>query len=375
MKVDAFEIEKWMNEYEDDAVYNMAETCVHPFSLKELMKLGNQGYAEFMDELGDIQMTYGAIVGDEKYKANIASNMYETMHADNIISMNGAIGANHLVLYTLVEPGDEVICVHPTYQQLHSVPKSLGANVKLLELTAEDAYLPNLDKLEEMVSDQTKLIIINNPNNPTGSVMGRKHLEAIVSIAKKHDAYILADEVYRNLLQDPNNRVPSIVDMYEKGISTGSMSKALSLAGLRLGWIAAPTPIVEACLDSRDYTTISCGVIDEEIAAFALSQYDKILARNTEIIQKNLHILDDWMNREPKMHYTKPQGGTTAMLSFDYDLSSVDFCKGLYELNGGFVAPGSCFGMEGMVRIGYAGDTEILREGLEKFSEYLRTLE
>src|SRR5699024_3687083 len=101
------------------------------------------------------QMTYGAIVGDEKYKANIASNMYETMHADNIISMNGAIGANHLVLYTLVEPGDEVICVHPTYQQLHSVPKSLGANVKLLELTAEDAYLPNLDKLEEMVSDQT----------------------------------------------------------------------------------------------------------------------------------------------------------------------------------------------------------------------------
>lgn len=374
MRINHFKIEEWMNEYEDGAVYNLAETCVDSLTLRELIELNDESYESFFENLSDKKLTYGHIEGSPEFRTAVAG-LYENVAPEKVLVMNGAIGANFLVLYSLIEQRDEVISVHPTYQQLYDVPESFGANVKKLILRPENKFLPDLDELRSLVSNKTKMIIINNPNNPSGAVMERELLQEIAEIAKSVDAYILCDEVYRNLLQNPDLDIPSIVDIYEKGISTSSMSKVLSLAGLRLGWIVAGEDAIAECIKHRDYTTISCGMLDDILAVHAIKNYKHIMKRNLKIIHDNLEILDQWVQQEPKMNYVKPQAGTTAILRFDYEMSSVDFCKGLYDRNGAFLAPGSCFDLEGTVRIGYACSTEVLKAGLKKVSEYLRELD
>ncbi|MFA3776232.1 aminotransferase [Bacillus safensis] len=373
MNIKTFAVEHWMNLYEQEAVYNIAETCVESFTVNELIGIDGSNPADFFNEVGKKKLTYGHIEGSPEFKS-LVSGLYETVEADNVLVMNGAIGANFLVLYSLIEPGDHVIAVHPTYQQLYDVPASFGANVDLLPLRPENNFLPDLNELKSLINEKTKLIIINNPNNPSGAIIEREMLEEIVEIARSCDAYLLCDEVYRNLLQEDNLVVPSVADLYEKGISTSSMSKVFSLAGLRLGWIAGPSDVIAECIKHRDYTTISCGVLDDMLAVHALKNYDKVLGRSRKIIKDNLAILDEWVQNEPSISYVKPRAGTTSMLKYDYPVSSEEFCVDLFKTNGTFLTPGSCFDMEGYVRIGYACSTDVLKAGLEKFFEYLRTL-
>ena len=201
--------------------------------------------------------------------------------------------------------------------------------------------------------------------------MSQEMLEEIVSIARRHGSYILCDEVYRHLTQE-DGYCPSIVDLYEKGISVSSMSKVFSLAGIRLGWIASLDPeVLERCLIHRDYDLISCGLLDETVAALALKHGDKLLARNRGIVRENLSILDNWVRREPHVTYVKPQAGTTALVYYDLDIPSYDFCKEMYHATGAFVTPGDCFQQERCVRVGYACDRQTLVDGLEAMSAFL----
>lgn len=166
------------------------------------------------------------------------------------------------------------------------------------------------------------------------------------------------------------------MDLYEKGISVSSMSKVFSLAGLRLGWIATrDMDVVKSCLSHRDYDLVSCGMFDEAVAAVALKHSDKLLARNRAIVWENLAILDGWVKSEPRLTYTKPMAGTTALVYYDYDVPSYEFCERMYRETGAFVTPGDCFGQPHSVRIGYASDTQVLKDGLNAFSAFLRTLE
>ena len=152
-----------------------------------------------------------------------------------------------------VEPGDRVISIMPTYQQLYSIPESFGADLKLLHLSEKNGFLPDLDELRALAVPGTKMICINNPNNPTGALMSKDMLMQIVEIAKSVGAYVMCDEVYRHLTQD-DVWSESIVDLYDKGISVSSMSKVFSLAGIRLGWIAThDKSVIKSCLSHRDY--------------------------------------------------------------------------------------------------------------------------
>lgn len=373
MKIRTFDVERWMDDYENLAVNNVAETCVDSMAVKDLLEMTGRT-DEIVSELIDMRLTYGHIPGSPSLRQGIAG-LYETMTEDNILVMNGGSAANFMIFYSLIEPGDKVISVNPTYQQLYSIPESFGANVEILPLKAEDGFFPDLEKLARMATPGTKMICINNPNNPTGSLMEREMLEKIVEIAEDCGAWLHCDEVYRMLVHEPGIDVPSIADLYEKGISTGSMSKAFSLAGLRVGWIAGRKDFIEECMLRRDYTTISCGMIDDLLASLALEQKEKILARNISIVRNNALILDNWVKSESRISYVKPRGGTTAFLHYDYDIPSREFCKRLVEMNGTLLVPGECFDMENYLRIGYAFDPEVLSRGLEGISALLRELE
>ena len=370
MKIRDFGVEIWMNRYENHCEWNLAETCVESLTVAELLEMAGKTDT-ILAELLPLKLTYGTIEGSDRLRGLIAS-LYAKQAIENVVTTHGAIGANALVHETLVEPGDRVVSVLPTYQQHYSIPESYGADTQILKLTEETGFLPDLEQLQRLAIPGTKLIAINNPNNPTGALMDRRYLEKIVGIARGCGAWILCDEVYRGTDQEGDGLTASIADLYEKGVSTGGMSKTFSLAGLRLGWIVAPPELIHAVSIHRDYNTISVGMLDDHFAAMALENRHKILARSRSITRTNLAVLSDWVDSEPRISWVKPHSGTTALLKYDLPMTSEAFCLGLLERTGVMLTPGSAMDMEGYLRIGYANSESILREGLQRLSGFLR---
>ena len=370
MKIAPFAVEQWMNAHETKCRYNLAETCVESLTIAELLEMSGQR-ATILEELLPIKMTYGVIEGSDRLRGAIAG-LYTSQSIANVLVTHGAIGANALVYQALVAAGDRIVAIVPTYQQHYSIPESLGADVQRLHLHAENGYLPDMEELRRLVTPRTKLIAFSNPNNPTGSLMDRALLEQIVHIAASVNAYILSDEVYRGTTQEHDTLTPSVADLYPKGISTGSMSKAFSLAGLRLGWICGPSELLRAAEVHRDYNTISVGILDDLFSSIALENCDKILARSRNLVRTNLATLDRWMQSESALSYLKPRAGTVALLRYDVDVPSHEFCVRLLEETGVLFTPGSAFELEGCVRIGYANSSAILEQGLRRTSGFLR---
>ena len=366
-----FGVEMWMNEWETRCTYNLAETCVASITINELLALSGRDEADLYEILS-MKLTYGDIEGSDRLRAAISKLYANTAIADITIT-HGTIAANMLVHKGLVERGDHVVSIIPTYQQHYSIPRSIEANVATLSLEASDGFLPDLDRLRSMVTLETKLIALTNPNNPTGALIERPMLEAIAEVADSVGAYLLCDEVYRGTGQVGDGMVPSIVDIYHRGISTAGMSKVFSLAGLRVGWVVAPNELTEKIMIHRDYDTISVGMINDHFAAIALENASKVLARSQAITRENLAILDSWITNEPRVDWVKPRAGTTAMLKLDIPMSSREFCIDLLEKTGVMLTPGDAFDMEGYVRIGYANEREILEAGLSEMSAYLKT--
>ena len=374
MDIKTFKVERWMDEYETKCKYNLAETCIDSLTVREVIEMAGLDAAEYLNELADTRLTYGHIGGSPELLDGIAGLYSEVIGPENVIPMHGAISANHHILMTLIDPSDNMISVMPTYQQHYSIPESIGAEVRILNLNLENHFLPDIGKLKELVDENTKMITMNSPNNPSGSLIPKDVMEQVIEVAESVGAYVLCDEVYRGISED-GSYMFSVADLYEKGISVGSMSKCWSMAGVRLGWIVTgDMDLIRRCHERRDYDTISCPVIDDRLAALALANKDKIIARNREILNTNRRILDDWVNATPEVYYQRPVAGTTALVYYKKDMPSRELCDRLIRETGVFFTPGECFEMEGSVRIGYAYDSRVLQEGLDLFADFLKTI-
>ena len=238
-----------MDEYEVSAKYNIAETCCASISVDELISLSDKKDFKASDILDpSTVLNYGEIRGTTALRQNL-SRLYSSkvgtpLSHENILITPGAIAGNHLVFYSLLGQGDHVICHYPTYQQLYSVPESLGAEVSLWKSDPNNKWLPNFEELEGLIKENTKLIILNNPQNPTGAILPKYLLLKIVALAESKNITVLSDEVYRPLFHGvtpmDSDFPPSILSLgYANTIVTGSLSKAYSLAGIRVGWIAS----------------------------------------------------------------------------------------------------------------------------------------
>jgi aspartate/methionine/tyrosine aminotransferase len=382
-----------MDKYETTpGVLNVAETCAASISIDDLIELCEDKDIEPPLKTS-IKLTYGPIRGSDALRQRLAGlysvRVATPMFAENVLIMPGAIAANFLTFYTLLGPGDHVICVYPTYQQLYSVPESLGAEVSLWKLKKAKKYVPDLADLDALIKENTKMIIINNPNNPTGATIPRSVLAGLVDRAREHNIIVLSDEVYRPLFHGispvDEEYPPSIISMgYSRTIVTGSMSKAYALAGIRVGWIASrDKSIIEMLASARDYTTISVSQIDDRIASYALSAsvLHALLRRNINLAKTNLAMLEAFVDRYDEIcSWVKPTAGTTAFIKFEYDDKTVDdvkLCLDILEKTKVMVMPGSrCFGhgkdFRGFVRFGYVCETEVLKEGLARLEKYLK---
>ena len=368
MKIDIFKIEEFMNEYESRAKYDMTTTCIDSFSLKSLFELTGENLSEILEK----PLHYGDITGSLRLKKNVAK-LYDNKTDKNIAVTLGAIGGNSLVFLSLLEQGDEVVSIIPTYQQHYSIPKQFGANVKLLKLKPELNWHVDLEELKKTVTSKTKLITLNNPNNPTGAVLSDEELEGIVKIAQNVGAYILSDEVYRFLNHNKKFSTTSIADIYDKGISTFLMSKTFSLAGIRVGFVVADEKIIENINRQRQYNTISISALDDYIACIALENREKILDRNLKIVLEGKKVLTDWVNQEQKISMSSLESGTTAFVTYDDPRNSYDFALDLFKDTGVLVLPGDAMEVPKHLRIGYCGEIENFKEGLQKFSDWLNS--
>ena len=373
MKISPFKIEEWMNRYEAGALYDLTTTCIKPLTIYELMDINsalhNSSYTE--NELHKILRTplsYGDITGSERLKSNIKS-LYTNQELTNITVTHGAIGANQLIFYSLLEKGDEVVCIVPAYQQHYSIPESIGADVKLYFLKEENNWLPDIEELSEIITSKTKLLCLNNPNNPTGSVIPNWLLEELVELGKKNNIWILSDEVYRGLNLIGNPYSVSIADIYDKGISVGSMSKTYSLPGLRLGWICTREDLINEINHQRQYNTISVGVLDDLFASVALENRNAIQERNFNILQLGMRTFTEWLTKEKFAECIIPNGGTTALVKYKTDMPSRELCRRFQNRTGVALLPGETMEMEGYVRIGFCAIA--LKSALDMFSEFL----
>ena len=235
MKLDGFILENWLNPAADspkNQVY-LGGSCVLPLTLEELFEVTGEDMDKFFEELKTMNLGYPFFSGTPRLRRAIA-NLYKQIRPEDVILVHGGTGANSTVVYTLIEPSDNVVSVMPNYQQYYSLPRSIGAEVRTVDLTPEKAYKLDMAQVRAMTDSNTKAILLTNPNNPTGALLVPEEMEELADIARSAGAWIVCDEMYRGLKEE---YMPSMADIYDKAIVTCSSSKMFSMAGLRCGWI------------------------------------------------------------------------------------------------------------------------------------------
>ena len=372
MKIDNFVLENWLNPAcmsEKNEIY-LGGSCVSPLTVEELFQMTGESIDDFLEELKHMNLGYGNFEGTPRTRKAVAG-LYQTVQAEEVVLVHGGTGANNTVVMALIEPTDNVISIMPNYQQFHSIPRSLGAEVRQIDLKPEAGYKLNLGEVLAAVDQNTKAILFTNPNNPTGSLLSLEEMQEIVNIARSVDAWVVCDEMYRGLGEE---YMPSFADLYEKAIVTCSSSKIYSMAGTRVGWIVCKDPDMRWNLfNRRSYDSICGGVFDEWIFAIALEHVDKIYARSRAIVGENKAIIDKWLDGHKYLRQYADSYSTTYLIHYDLDVDSVTFCEELLEKKGVLVCHGDCFYLPHTFRMTLS-HADHLEEGLRRIDEYIEEL-
>ena len=377
INIPPFGVERWFVQYEFKVALNIAESCVQPFSVRELCEL----CGEDPQALLDLKVAYSDGLGSEDLRAAIAA-MYPETSPDQVLVTTGAIEANYLVANALLGPGRRAVVEFPAYQQLYSVPAATGAETRLWELREADRYYPDLAELDRIAppTEPLAMLTINHPHNPTGARINKATLEQIAAAAAARGATLHSDEVYRGLtLGDEFSASTSARAVSPAAAVVGSMSKAYGLSGARIGWVVGPQEIVRRCGEIRDYVSICPSAHSERLALMALRNQALVLGRNKEIARRNYRLLQGFLGANsdvvsgPVPHegvicfprYHRPMGDSRPLPS------SRDFCGRLAEDHGVLLVPGDCFEREHHFRLGFGYDTATLERGLAVLAGYL----
>lgn len=368
MHIKTIGVESFLNVYEHEARIDIAQSTIASLTMGELLELDGQHGATFYEQLNREKMNYGWIEGSAAFKEEVA-RLYQHVDPANVLQMNGGTGANLNAIMALVEPGCHVVAEYPTYQPLYDLPEALGAEVDHWVIHEEDGWQLRIDELKRLVRPDTRLICINNASNPLGTVITTDVMEEIVEIARRVDAWVLCDEVFFPL-EEPE-KCTSIVDLYDKGVCTNSVSKDYSVPAARCGWTVSNKELADRMRVLRDYTMISCGVFNDALTTYVLRNREPIIRRNLSIIRTNRQIVNDWMRGEPRASWIEPKGVSVSYMRLDIPVDDESFCLDLLHDTGVLLVPGSRFDLPCGARLGYCAPEDVLREGLATLSLYL----
>ncbi|NRB53782.1 MAG: aminotransferase class I/II-fold pyridoxal phosphate-dependent enzyme [Saprospiraceae bacterium] len=372
MNIPPFLLERIQSLYENTVEYNLTESGFHPFTLEELLS---------PDELKLIQSTvlgYGQTNGSIPLREAIAA-LYESCDSEHVLVTNGSAEANFVACHTLLDKGDEVIMMVPNYMQIWGIAAEMDCQLKAFHLKEENNWAPDLDELERLSSPNTKMIVICNPNNPTGYTLTSAEMNRIIDIAKKNDAWIFSDEIYRGAELN-GVEIESFYGKYDKVMVNGGLSKAYALPGLRLGWLVGPKQLIEDSWGYHDYTSITAGILSHKVGEIALQPEKRlqILNRNRKMLNENLLVLQEWLAEKGDFfHFIPPKAGGMSFVRYHAPgVNSTDLSDWLRLNKSVFIVPGDCYGMDGYFRLGIGERKHFLLEGLERLrtgiEEYLQ---
>ena len=365
-----FHLEQWQSQHEQDVKFNLADSGVHPVAVKELLEA--PGVTERMREL---PLHYPMVNGSARLRELIAG-LYNTTPSNVLVTV-GAAEANGVILHALLEPGDEVVAMEPSYRQLWGITRNLGCNVRSFDLDPDQNWRANLDQLEAAVTPRTKLIGVTNPNNPTGKILSEAEINRVVKIAEKNGAWILADEVYRGTERLTDIETPSFFGRYDRIIAVNSLSKAYGLSGLRIGWLVAPREAVDSIWRRHEYATISAGALDMFFAEIALAEpmRTRLLTRTRGLIREGYARLESWINEHsPLLSVIPPESTALAFVRYHLNMPSGEVAEALRQRAEVLVAPGEYFGIENHLRITHGLKAEYLREALSRIGSVFEEL-
>jgi aspartate/methionine/tyrosine aminotransferase len=367
MKIEEFGLEEFFARWEFTAPYLMCASDVEGVPLRELLALADDECRGLWE---DLHLGYTETAGHPLLRAEIA-RLYG-LAPEEVLVFCGAQEPIFVLMNTLLEPGDHVVVVTPCYQSLHSVARAIGANVALVPLDAERGWDLEIEDIERAMTPRTRLVVVNFPNNPTGALPERRTFEDLAALAESRGAFLLSDEVYRLLENDPADRLPAAVACSPRGISLGVMSKAFGLAGLRIGWVASrDEALLRRAASFKNYTTICAAAPSEILALVALRARDAVLQRAREIVAGNLALLDGLFARWPGvLSWSRPRAGTVGFPKLLAPVPIDDFTRELVEGAGVLILPGTVFDdTDNRFRIGFGRKS--LPEALARFEEFL----
>lgn len=342
---------------------NLTETSVRDRNIKDLGLV-----------IDDILLPYGDHLGDPRLREIIAKHS-GVDDPNDVLVTGGAASALFIIAASLLEPGDKMIVARPNYGTNIATPRAIGADMSILDQTFEDGYKVDTDKLESMIRPDTKYISLTNPHNPTGTMMSLSELKNVISIAEKHNIWLLIDETYRDMFKD--EVLPVAASLSDKVISVSSLSKTYGIPGIRIGWtVCRDKKMNDLLLCAKEQVCIGGSVVDEYIGYVALSQKEEWIRQNDATIAARFAVVKEWMEREEYMEWVEPRAACTCFPRIKLD-ADVDVEKVYHLMNekyGTYVGPGHWFEQSRRhMRIGYAWPLhDELSRGLESISASIK---
>jgi len=367
MNIKPFKLERYFTLNEFSAKYTLCNSDCEAMSIGDVLALEKGAVDNFHNQW----LGYTETQGHPSLKQNIA-DIYTDISTDNILVCTGAQEPIFLFAQANLSSGDEVIVQTPCYQSLLSLPESIGCKILKWEVRYESSrpYF-DIDELSSLISEKTKVVLINSPHNPTGFHFSKKEQESIVELARLNNIMIFCDEVYRELEHDSKYTIPAFADVYENGISVGVMSKSYGLPGLRIGWIATQDKnVLDNVAMLKEYTTICNAAPSEFLATIALRNRHVILERNLNIVHNNLPLYDHFFEKYADMFsWYRPNAGPIALVKMNFDNNDIDFAKRVLKEKSVLLLPGGLYDYPGYFRIGFGRKN--IPQALEKFEEFV----
>jgi hypothetical protein len=334
---------------------------VHPLSIAELLQLAGEDPGEFLA----LRMVYSQSDGTDALRRAIA-DLYPGASPDAVVVTVGSSEANFVVCWTLVAPGDRVTVLTPTYMQTFGLARNFGATVTPLPLRLELGWEPDPGEIGPAIPAGTKLVVITNPNNPTGHIVSRALLDRMVERAREVGAWVLADEVYLGAERD-GKTTASLWGSYDRLLVVNGLSKAYGLPGLRIGWIVGSPAFRNAVVRRHDYTVIGPSPASDYLAIQALAVRDRILARTRGILNANYPVLDAWLRQFGDLfQWRAPDCGAICLVRYRHPLAALDLVERVRAEASILLVPGEHFGLPGHLRLGYGNERAELAQALQE---------
>jgi hypothetical protein len=310
-------------------------------------------------------------------RQRIVESQHYQVGIEHVLVTSGTQHANFLAFATALEAGDEAVVESPSWEQPSVLCEAFKVQARILRRRPELGWKFDLDELSAMLTPRVKLIYLCHPSNPTGAVLDERELQAVCDIAARSGAYVVSDEIYRGLEWD-GALSPSVVNGYERGITTSSISKTLGMSGLRLGWLATrDRAFLERCMNLKYYISLhQQSRLDEVVALAALepTKYWGLVKETMDAARVNYDLVADWMQRNGVFRWVPPRGGFLSFPSYDLDVPSWDLCARLLDPPyRTYLIPGSCYGHEHHVRLGLGPGTpaHTIRAGLAEVDRFV----